>query len=318
MFARMASITSLALVLLTALPGRAEAGFHLMKVTEVFAGSPAAPNAQYVVLQMFSANQNFVSGHSVVVYDAADNPVGTFTFGGSVAGNTNQSKILVATTEAATLFGVTADLTMTAVVQAAGGKVCFDAIDCVAWGNFGVVDAKVGTPAAAIPVARALIRRLDISGSGTTLQDLDDTDQSLNDFRAGLPAPVNNAGAVGTPPASTCGNDTLEGLEQCDETNTMDGDGCSSTCELEGSMPDAGVGDAGVLDAGPDDASVPDAGPGTADAAAGTPDAAAPRPDAGTSGSDDDGCGCTGADPSGALPVLFAALMLLWRRRRAV
>jgi MYXO-CTERM domain-containing protein len=31
-----------------------------------------------------------------------------------------------------------------------------------------------------------------------------------------------------------CGNGTLEDGESCDDGNTVDGDGCSSTCETEG------------------------------------------------------------------------------------
>ena len=31
----------------------------------------------------------------------------------------------------------------------------------------------------------------------------------------------------------TCGNGILEGLEGCDDGNTLDGDGCTSTCEVE-------------------------------------------------------------------------------------
>ena len=33
--------------------------------------------------------------------------------------------------------------------------------------------------------------------------------------------------------ANTCGNGTIEGIEECDDGNTSDGDGCSSICEVE-------------------------------------------------------------------------------------
>ena len=49
----------------------ASASFHLMKVVEIFPGTAAAPNAQYVVLQMYSAGQNFVGGHAVTVFNSA-------------------------------------------------------------------------------------------------------------------------------------------------------------------------------------------------------------------------------------------------------
>src|ERR1051325_10859582 len=34
-------------------------------------------------------------------------------------------------------------------------------------------------------------------------------------------------------PASTCGNGFVEGVEECDDGNTTNGDGCSATCQLE-------------------------------------------------------------------------------------
>lgn len=34
----------------------------------------------------------------------------------------------------------------------------------------------------------------------------------------------------------TCGNNIVEGTEECDDGNTIDGDGCSSTCQNEGMM----------------------------------------------------------------------------------
>jgi len=34
-------------------------------------------------------------------------------------------------------------------------------------------------------------------------------------------------------PSSTCGNGTVEGLEECDDGNTKAGDGCTSECRLE-------------------------------------------------------------------------------------
>lgn len=214
----------------------AHAAFHLMKIAEVFAGTPAAPNAQYVVLQMYAAGQNIVGGHSVQVFDSSNVQVGSFTFAGSVASGANQSKILVATPEAATFFGVSADLTMTPVIPAAGGKICFDTIDCVAWGNYGGPSTGVGTPfnSGAGISGQAVARRLNIAGSPTLLESGDDTGNSANDFVFATPAPRNNAGSTGSAPPATCGNGTLEGLEECDDNNLADGDGCSSTCTSEG------------------------------------------------------------------------------------
>jgi cysteine-rich repeat protein len=46
----------------------------------------------------------------------------------------------------------------------------------------------------------------------------------------------NEAGAFGEevqPPPSTCGNKMIEGIEQCDDGNLVNGDGCSATCSRE-------------------------------------------------------------------------------------
>ena len=49
----------------------ASAIFHEIKVKEVFAGSAAHPNAQYIVVQAYSADQDTVTGHSVRTFNAA-------------------------------------------------------------------------------------------------------------------------------------------------------------------------------------------------------------------------------------------------------
>jgi cysteine-rich repeat protein len=228
----LASLALAAALLVTAGPARA--AFHLMKVVEVFPGTTAAPAAQYVVLQMYAAGQNFVGGHSVFVFDASGLPVGAATFPGNVANGANQAKLLIATPEAQTLFGVTADLAMTASLPLAGGKVCFDVFDCVAWGGYAPTggDPAVGTPFPdGLRPGEAIVRRLDIAGGAATLDAGDDTDDSAADWAVALPAPRNNAGQLGVVPPSACGNGVIEGLEQCDDGNPTPGDGCED-CKL--------------------------------------------------------------------------------------
>ncbi len=236
-------------LLVTTVAAPAMAAFHLMKVVEVFPGTALAPNAQYVVLQMYSGGQNQVGTHKVTVYDSAGVLLasGTFTFPGAVPLGANQDKIFIATAEAATFFNLSADLVIpAAVIPIAGGKVCFDAIpiDCVAWGSFsGPSNSTVGLvgpplnptsspniePGGLIP-GRAAVRRLDIALPDTTLTAADDTDDSAANFKLAAPAPKNNARVNGTIPPNTCGNGVLEGLEQCDDNNTNDGDACSFDC----------------------------------------------------------------------------------------
>lgn len=65
--------------------GSAEASFHLMKVVQVFPGTAAAPNAQYVMIQMYTGGQNQLSGHQISVFDASGAAIQNFTFSAAVA-----------------------------------------------------------------------------------------------------------------------------------------------------------------------------------------------------------------------------------------
>ena len=227
----------LLLIVVSAKP--ALATFHEIKVKVVFAGSPAHPTAQYVMIQAYAGGQNFLTSHSVLTFDAAGNSTGTFMFPAMVSNGANQMTVLVATTDAAAIFNLTADLPMTAVLDPAGGKACWDGStpdDCVAWGNYTGSATGVGTPfnqGVGIIPGYALRRRLDICMGAENLDACDDTDDSENDFISAIPHPITNPGVEGTTPAATCGNGTLEGLEGCDDHNTNDGDGCSSVCHPE-------------------------------------------------------------------------------------
>ncbi len=206
-------------------PRSAWASFHLMKVVEVCPGSATDANADYVVIQMYSPGQTFVSGHQITVFDATGALVGTYTFAANVSNGANQAKIMIGTAQATAAFGVTPDLVMgTATISAAGGKACFDAIpaDCVSWGAYTGSTTGVGTPAApgGIPAGKVLRRNV---GSDGILQLADDTDVSSADFFLAAPAPRNNAG-VG------CGDATVTGVEQCDDGNVINTDACKNDC----------------------------------------------------------------------------------------
>ncbi len=210
--------------------------FHLMMVRQVFGGAVSAPDAQYVMLQMYAGSQNLVGGHDIIVYDSAGTQITSFTFTASVPNGTNQATILIATAACTSFFHVAADLVMdTAAIPLRGGKVCFDAIDCVSWGNYTGSSVGTGTPfnqcGGLIP-GKAMRRRTDICGN-VLLDFCDDTNNSANDFTFVTPAPRNNGNETGTIPSATCGNGTIEGLEQCDDNNAIDGDGCSSSCQVE-------------------------------------------------------------------------------------
>jgi cysteine-rich repeat protein len=211
--------------------------FHLVKVKEVYPGSDAAPNAQYIVLQMPAPGENFVGGQQVRIFNAAGGLVSTFTFPTHMPVGTDQATILVATPDAQMFFAVAADLTITATLPALGGKVCFADVDCAAWGGYSGSPTGVGAPEN-FPVGlmrgTVMRRRMDICGSPTNLDICDDTDNSENDFNSGfVPAPRNNAGVNGVVPPFTCGNSAVQSIEQCDDGNVANGDGCNATCLRE-------------------------------------------------------------------------------------
>jgi hypothetical protein len=183
------------LVLLQA--SAASATFHLMMVREVYPGSAASPGAEYVELQMWASGQNHVAGHVLRTYDATGALTGTSTFPTSVAGSANQSTLLLATPQAEADFGVAADAPLSpgGQLSPAGGAVCWETIDCVAWGDFsGPLPSPAGSPAAAAGVPDGMaIRRTVSRGCATALDPADDNDDSAADFSPASPAPRPNS-----------------------------------------------------------------------------------------------------------------------------
>jgi hypothetical protein len=212
-----ASLVALSLV--TATPP-ARGAQHLMKVREVYAGSLLEANADFVELQMYQNGQQVVGGHPLTLYNQAG-ASRICTIPQNVTNGANQETILLATSEAQAAFG-TADFTIPAFLEHAGGAVCFENFDCASWGSFaGAATAKdrdggPGTPEpGGIPIGDSLDRRIDISGGATTLENEDDTNNSANDFEAEDPSPnangpiaTNLGTATCTPPAGE-GDDVL-------------------------------------------------------------------------------------------------------------
>jgi hypothetical protein len=192
---QMRSIATAAVVVIvlgTASP--ASATFHDMSIREVYPGSLAEPTAEYVELQMWRSGQNFVGGHTLRTYSATGTPTAT-VLPADVLSGANQSTILIATTGAETKFGVAADAPLAAadLLNPAGGAVCWEAIDCVAWGSFsGSLPSSTGTPAAAIVDGMAL-RRTIAPGCPTLLELTDDRDDSATDFLEVSPVPRPNS-----------------------------------------------------------------------------------------------------------------------------
>jgi large repetitive protein len=184
----------------------AQATFHLIKVREVY---PGAANDSYVELQTYAAGQNFLTGHSLTVYDASGALAHKSTFSSSVANGQNQATVLVGDSGVQTSFGVAPDLVDAELaIPAAGGAACWNAggipADCVAWGSFNGGSAfetatatSAGSPASPGGVtAGKAIRRTIEPGCPTLLEEGDDTNSSLADFFEVAPAPRNNGSPI--------------------------------------------------------------------------------------------------------------------------
>lgn len=191
---------AIAVLLAGALPALAapvaSATFHEMLIREVYAGSAARPDSEYVELQMWAAGQNLVGGHSLRTYGASGSIAGTTTFSGDVPGDANQSTILLATPAAESDFGIVPDAAMApGLLDAAGGAVCWESLDCVAWGSFvGTLPSPTGSPAAPAGIADGMALRRTISpGCASLLEATDDRDNSAADFSAVFPSPRPNS-----------------------------------------------------------------------------------------------------------------------------
>jgi len=181
----------------------ASATFHLMQIREIYPGTLASPNSEYVELQMWAAGQNHVGGHVLHTYDAAGVETSRDTFAQDLSGEANQSTMVLATPEAEAQLGFRADAAIVPLtplpagaLNPAGGAVCWEEIDCVSWGSFAgpVHSTPTGSPAApgGIPDGMAL-RRTIAAGCPTLLEPTDDTDNSAADFLPVFPGPRPNS-----------------------------------------------------------------------------------------------------------------------------
>jgi hypothetical protein len=188
-------------------PAGANAAHHLVKISEVYPGSVAAPAVEFVELQLTAAGENqmtFGGGSSVTLYSAA----GTMTASGAFASNPpnseSQRTILVGTSGVAAAFGVTPDLELLPIGDTLGtsGSACFNSVpfgslDCVGWGAATQPGgtSPFGTPELDIPDGSSLARSI-ASGNAGLHEFADDTNDSSADFSPdATPTPCPNSAA---------------------------------------------------------------------------------------------------------------------------
>jgi hypothetical protein len=202
---RMLLVATMVLVALAMWVLPAAATYDRMKVREVYASSGGA---QFIELQMYSPGQNQVQDHVVRVFDENGDILEELTFSSNVPNGADQATILLATTQAATQFGVTPDLTMgSPVIPAAGGKVCYDilTLDCVSWGTYHGPHFATGTPhPGGIPEGQSIERKI-AANCPTSLEDADDTGDSAYDFQVVASNPEPNSATPNEIPCAPAG-----------------------------------------------------------------------------------------------------------------
>jgi hypothetical protein len=206
---RIALAVALPLVLLAAWAPVASATFHLVSIREVYPGSVAKPGSEYVELQMWAGGQDHVAGHQVTLYNAAGGAIANSAFPADVASGANQSTMVLASPEAEAEFGFSADAALATPdrLDPLGGAVCWESIDCVAWGSFkGDLANPVGSPASASGILDGMaLRRTIAPGCPTLIEATDDRDDSATDFSAAFPAPRPNSVAPSERPCPSAG-----------------------------------------------------------------------------------------------------------------
>jgi hypothetical protein len=199
-------LSALALVLMTQ---RADATFHLNLIAELYPGSYAKPDAQYVMLRSQSPLQNRIAGKAIITFnpDGTRGPdFGTFTT--DSANTASGARYLMTTSSAQTLFGFTrTDGTASGRLPSPSGRICFVdpasglVVDCVAYGAYTGSNTGFGAPAVGLVSQKALVRVVFSTVSKN----------NATDFGLGPPNPLNSFGDTspdgdgdGVPNVSDC------------------------------------------------------------------------------------------------------------------
>jgi hypothetical protein len=206
---RLAVAIALSLTAALSYAASASATYHDNRIREVH---ETGGDGDYVVLQAFSAGQNFVSGRQVVTYDGGGNPFSHVVLS-TVPNGANQATILVGDTGVPGADATDAGFN----VVNTGGAVCFSegtsilmdptGVDCVAYaGTGGTPTFPPAPPASAYgtPLAlgaanfdgKSLVRTI-ARGCAGALDPADDTNNSAADFSVSTSTnPRNNAAPI--------------------------------------------------------------------------------------------------------------------------
>ena len=232
----------------------------VIKISEVFQASATDPNIQWVVLRAYSTSPTPFSldGYALVAHDASETTeIGRTTLSGNFDTNyVNGAPILIASDAATVAFSMCPDFDMRSQpLPALAGELLVenpngDYDDIFLWGRN---VAPVGLSNGPWNNTCGFSNQMNmVAQAFSVIYQPYWANPNVNAQSAGYfwngPGiwPQNNAGLVGVAPTSTCGNNIVEGLEQCDEVSPA----CSSKCTWvpAGFSPPAICGDGNVGD----------------------------------------------------------------------
>jgi len=166
-----------------------------------------------------------VANASLAFQDPTGLADGTFVFPNNVANGADNATILIATSQAATFFGLTPDFLMTPVMALPGGKVefvakpttAFGILDAFSWGNFSGSSTGSGTPfSVAGDCTNLAVNVVRCPTASVASADVELGDQ---DDRLTVTSALNTTARGGTGKDSMLGgsgSDTLEGGDSAD------------------------------------------------------------------------------------------------------
>jgi hypothetical protein len=188
-------------------PLPAGATFHQNEISKIMVGYNGDVTIQAVELKMLTAGQHMVGGTSIATYDADANPVQSLgLFGGPVPNGIAGRRILCATHNFATTFGITPDLEITPGLFVTTGQVAFVKeseispclINSIAYGAVNVrVTGTSNAPPLPADGATVLVRVIDDLGSPSCpLVENANANFQLASGSSGSPVPFTNNSGV--------------------------------------------------------------------------------------------------------------------------
>ena len=229
-----------------AAPAAARAAYDQTLIQEVVSEYDGDGGQQYIEMKATAAGQTGVAHTVFAIFDTAGNYVSDLLqVPGNIANGGLGARWIAATADFQDQHGFAADVTIPRNIPRAGGMICWGGgggatpqnppswsrtdfsnyVDCLAYGNYGgAQNALTGTPTTRAPLDHALTR---VAASNDNATDFACSET--------LTA-VNDAGQVVTLTGfipCTCGDGVLQGNEDCDDGNQVDGDCCSNQCDFE-------------------------------------------------------------------------------------